>query len=133
MSRSVECPRCHAPCSLADASNGGPITCGNCQEVFAAEPVGDEAPRARGQTPAKKKSGALVWILLIVGFVLLLPAIGTVGLIGYGFYWLDFGEDTKDPVIFGVTGAELPGMRPNIGDRGGGNEARNTPGPNGRV
>src|SRR6266851_831267 len=115
MSLSVECPRCHTPCSLVDVPNGASITCRNCQEVFAAEPVGDEAPRARGQTPAKKKSGALVWILLIVGFVLLLPALGTVGAIVYGFYWLDFGEDTKDPVIVGDAGPELPRMVPGMG------------------
>src|SRR5260370_39619948 len=101
MSLSVECPRCHTPCSLADAPNGAPITCGNCQEVFAAEPVGDEAPHAQPQTPGKKKSSVLLWILLGIGFVLLLPACGLVGMIGYGFYWVDFGDETKDPVIGG--------------------------------
>jgi hypothetical protein len=129
MSLSVECPRCHTPCSLVDVSNGAPITCGNCQEVFAAEPGGDEAPRARESTPAKKKSSALLWILLIVGFVLFLPAFGTVGMIVYGFYWLDFSEDTTDPVIVGDAGPELPRMVPGFGAGPGGNGPGNPPKP----
>jgi len=129
MSLSVECPRCHTPCSLADVPNGASITCGTCQEVFAAEAGGDEAPGTLRQTPAKKKSSALLWILLGIGFVLLLPACGLVGMIGYGFYWLDFSEDTKDPVIVGDARPELPRMVPGMGAGAGGNEPRNPPKP----
>jgi hypothetical protein len=61
--------------------------------------------------------------------VLLLPACGFIGVIAYGFYWLDFTEETKDPVIVGDPRPELPRMQPGVGGGPGGNGQRNPPKP----
>jgi hypothetical protein len=114
MSQSVECPRCHS-FSQVDAPDGAPIRCTNCQQEFTAEPRAADEQRANQPAAPKRKSSALFWILLGIGFVLLLPAFGVIGAIVYGFYWLDFGEDAKDPVIVGDAGPELPKMVPGFG------------------
>jgi WD40 repeat protein len=92
-----------------------------------AEPSAADEQRASPAVPALKKSSALLWILLGVGFVLLLPACGFIGLIAYGFYWLDFSEDTKDPVIVGDARQDLPQMQPGFGGGPGGNGQGNPP------
>src|SRR5437660_5134997 len=127
MSQSVECPRCHTPSSVVVAPDGAPVRCSNCQEVITGKADGEESPRTDRPAPPKRRSKALLWILLGIRFLLLLPAFGVIGVIAYGFYWLDLDESPKNPVIVGDPGPEIPRMIPGMGAGGGGDNRPNPP------
>src|SRR5690348_16428006 len=75
------CPRCDRPYTLTDDQEGQKVRCRDCSEPFTVRRV--EAARDRDEAPAR--TGAPVWMWLLLGGGLLFGMLLVVGVVGVLF------------------------------------------------